>query len=296
MASAELETVVQMLRSQPPIQGDDIHSMRAAMESLMGAIPPPEDTKLEPVDAGGVPAEWTTADGADSGRVVVYFHGGGYTLGSIATHRPLVARLSRAAGARVISVDYRLAPEHPCPAAIEDAVAAYRHVVAGGVAPSRIAIAGDSAGGGLTAACLVALRDAGDPLPAAGVCISPWLDLSLSSDSWQTRADADPLVQRREIQMMADAYLAGADPKTATASPLFAGLAGLPPILVQVGTAEVLLDDANGFAERARAAGVDVELDVWKDMIHVWHAFADLLPEARDAIDRIAAFLAARLD
>jgi acetyl esterase/lipase len=266
------------------------------MESLMGAIPPPEDAKLEPVDAGGVPAEWTTADGADSGRVVVYFHGGGYTLGSIATHRPLVARLSRAAGARVISVDYRLAPEHPCPAAIEDAVAAYRHVVAGGVAPSRIAIAGDSAGGGLTAACLVALRDAGDPLPAAGVCISPWLDLSLSSDSWQTRADADPLVQRREIQMMADAYLAGADPKTATASPLFAGLAGLPPILVQVGTAEVLLDDANGFAERARAAGVDVELDVWKDMIHVWHAFADLLPEARDAIDRIAAFLAARLD
>ena len=296
MASAELQTVVQMLRSQPPIQGDDIHSMRAAMESLMGAIPPPEDAKLEPVDAGGVPAEWTTANGADSGRVVVYFHGGGYTLGSIATHRPLVARLSRAAGARVISVDYRLAPEHPCPAAIEDAVAAYRHVVAGGVAPSRIAIAGDSAGGGLTAACLVALRDAGDPLPAAGVCISPWLDLSLSSGSWQTRAADDPLVQRREIQMMADAYLAGADPKTATASPLFADLAGLPPILVQVGTAEVLLDDANGFAERARAAGVDVELDVWEDMIHVWHAFADLLPEARDAIDRIAAFLAARLD
>jgi len=295
MASAELQTVVQMLRSQPPIQGDDIHSMRAAMESLMGAIPPPEDAKLEPVDAGGVPAEWTTADGADSGRVVVYFHGGGYTLGSIATHRPLVARLSRAAGARVISVDYRLAPEHPCPAAIEDAVAAYRHVVAGGVAPSRIAIAGDSAGGGLTAACLVALRDAGDPLPAAGVCISPWLDLSLSSGSWQTRADADPLVKRREIQMMADAYLAGADPKSATASPLFADLAGLPPMLVQVGTAEVLFDDANGFAERARAAGVDVELDVWEDMIHVWHAFADLLPEARDAIDQIAAFLAARL-
>jgi acetyl esterase/lipase len=296
MASAELETVIQLLRDHPPFPGDDIESMRASMDALTSATPLPEDVKLEAVEAGGVPAEWTAAPGADSGRVVVYFHGGGYTIGSIQSHRPLVARLARATGARVLSVAYRLAPEHPYPAAVEDAVAAYRHVVANGVPPSRVAIAGDSAGGGLTAACLVALRDAGDPLPAAGVCLSPWLDLSLSGGSWQTKADLDPLLQRAAIEMMADAYLAGADPTSATASPLFADLSGLPPVLVQVGTRETLLDDATGFAERARAAGVDVELDVWEDMIHVWHAFADLLPEARDAIDRVAAYLAARLD
>jgi acetyl esterase/lipase len=296
MASAELETVIQLLRDHPPFPGDDIESMRASMDALTSATPLPEDVKLEAVEAGGVPAEWTAAPGADSGRVVVYFHGGGYTIGSIQSHRPLVARLARATGARVLSVAYRLAPEHPYPAAVEDAVAAYRHVVANGVPPSRVAIAGDSAGGGLTAACLVALRDAGDPLPAAGVCLSPWLDLSLSGGSWQTKADLDPLLQRAAIKMMADAYLAGADPTSATASPLFADLSGLPPVLVQVGTRETLLDDATGFAERARAAGVDVELDVWEDMIHVWHAFADLLPEARDAIDRVAAYLAARLD
>jgi phosphinothricin tripeptide acetyl hydrolase len=296
MASAELQTVIQLLRNSFPAEGDDILSMRASMEAVMGAIPAPDGVELEAVDAGGVPAEWTTPAGSESGRVIVYLHGGGYALGSIRTHRPLAARLASAAGAKVLSVAYRLAPEHPHPAAVEDAVAAYRHVVASGVAPSRIAIAGDSAGGGLTLACLVALRDAGDPLPAAGVCISPWLDLTCSGESWQTKADVDPLLQGPQIQMMADAYLAGADPTTATASPLFADLSGLPPVLVQVGTCERLLDDSTRFAERARAAGVDVELDVWEDMIHVWHAFADLLPEGREAIDRVAAYLAARLD
>jgi acetyl esterase/lipase len=296
MASAELETVVRLLRSNPPLQGDDIHSMRASMDALTSALPPPEGVKFEAANAGGVPAEWTAPEGVESESAIVYFHGGGYTLGSIQSHRPLLARLARATGARVLSVAYRLAPEHPYPAAVEDALAAYRFVVASGVSPSRIAIAGDSAGGGLTAACLIALRDAGDPLPAAGVCISPWLDLSLSGESWRTKAGVDPLVQRPQLQMMARAYLAGADPKSATASPFFADLSGLPPLLVQVGTCEVLLDDATGFAERARAAGVEVELDVWEDMIHVWHAFADLLPEARDAIDRIAAYLSPRLD
>jgi phosphinothricin tripeptide acetyl hydrolase len=296
MASSELEIVVGLLRSNPPLQGDDIHSMRASMDALTGALPPPEGVTLEAADAGGVPAEWATLDGADSEATIVYFHGGGYTLGSIQSHRPLMARLARATGARMLSVGYRLAPEHPYPAAVEDALAAYRFVLASGVPPSRIAIAGDSAGGGLTAACLVALRDAGDPLPAAGVCISAWLDLSLAGESWRTKADVDPLVQYPQLEMMARAYLAGADPKTATASPLFADLAGLPPLLVQVGSSEVLLDDSTGFAERARAAGVEVELDVWDDMIHVWHAFADLLPEAREAIDGIAAYLAKRLD
>jgi monoterpene epsilon-lactone hydrolase len=295
MASAENQIVIQLMRKNPPIAGDDVFAMRAAMAKLTDALPLPADTKLESVDAGGVPAEWTTPEGTDPERAVVYLHGGGYAIGSIVSHRPLVARLAHAAAAKVLNVEYRLGPEHPHPAAVEDAVAAYRHVLAAGFAPERIAIAGDSAGGGLTAACLLALRDAGDPLPAAGVCISPWLDLAFTGGSWRTQADADPLVAREQLQLMADAYLAGADPRTPTASPLFAELAGLPPLLLQVGSAEVLLDDSVAFAERCRAAGVEVELEVWDEMIHVWHSFADLLPEAREAIDRIAEYLAAKL-
>jgi acetyl esterase/lipase len=295
MASAENQTVIQMLRSNPPLTGDDVLSMRVAMDRLTEALPPPADTKFEAVVAGGVPAEWTTAEGADPKHAVVYLHGGGYTIGSITSHRPLVARLAHAASAKVLNGEYRLGPEHPYPAAVEDAVAAYRYVLASGFSPECIAIAGDSAGGGLTAACLLALRDAGDPLPATGVCISPWLDLAFTGGSWQTKAEADPLVTRDSLQLMADAYLAGADPRSPTASPLFADLAGLPPLLLQVGSAEVLLDDSVAFAERGRAAGIEIELEVWDEMIHVWHAFADLLPEAREAIDRVAEHLAAKL-
>jgi len=295
MTSPELEIVVQLLRSNNPIQGDDIPSMRASLDAAVGALPPPADVELESVDAGGVPAEWTTAPGADPTRAIVYLHGGGYTIGSIQSHRPLVAKLSRATGARVLNVDYRLGPEHPFPAAVEDAVAAYRFVLASGGVPARTAIAGDSAGGGLTAACLVALRDAGAPLPAAAVCISPWLDLSFGGDSIRSKVDVDPLVDRTSLQRMADAYLGGSDPRAPTASPLFADLTGLPPLLVHVGSREILLDDSTRFAKRARSAGVDVELEVWEGMIHVWHSFADLLPEGREAIERIGDYLSERL-
>lgn len=297
MASAELQVVLELLNANPPVQGEDIASMREAMNAMLGAAPPPEDLSFEPVDAGGVPAEWSSIVGrADSGRVVIYFHGGAYALGSVGTHRNLVAHIARRTGAHVLNVDYRLAPEHPFPAAVDDALAAYRFVLASGVPAGKIALAGDSAGGGLTAACLVALRDAGDPIPGAAVCISPWLDLSLSFPSWESKADVDPMLARDQIQLCANAYMDGADPKTPTVSPVFAELGGLPPLLVQVGTAEVLLDEAVEFAKRAEEAKVDTTLEVAQDMIHVWHAFADLLPEGRDALDTLAAFLDAKLD
>jgi monoterpene epsilon-lactone hydrolase len=196
----------------------------------------------------------------------------------------------------VLSVDYRLAPEHPHPAAVEDATAAYRFLLDTGISPGNLAIGGDSAGGGLTVACLIALRDAGLPLPAAGVCISPWVDLTQSGESMDSKADEDPMVSREALQVMANAYLGGGDPKEATASPLFADLAGLPPLLIQVGTAETLLDDATRLAERAKSQGVDVTLEAWEEMIHVWHAFAVLLPEGRQAIERIGEFLSERLE
>ena len=295
MPGPEIKVVVDMLRANPPVSGDDVQAMRANMEAATTAMAPPEDVGFEPVDAGGVSAEWTRAPGASEERAVVYFHGGGYVMGSIATHRLLVAAISRAAGARVLSVDYRLAPEHPHPAAVEDGTTAIRWALDQGIAPEHLAVGGDSAGGGLTAASLLALRDAGGPLPAAGVCISPWLDLTQSGDSMDSRADVDPMVSREPLQQMADAYVAGGDPKGRTVSPLFADLSGLPPLLVQVGDAETLLDDSRRFAERAKSAGVEVHLEEWEEMIHVWHAFAALLPEGQQAIDRIGAWLNERL-
>jgi acetyl esterase/lipase len=296
MASAESRSVAEMLRASSPFAGEfDVAAMRAAIEGFMGGAKPPPDVRYEPAITGGVRAEWAVAENASAERAVLYLHGGGYVIGSPATHRGLVGDLSRASGARMLSLDYGLAPEAPFPAAIHDAVSGYRHLLGLGLDPSRIAIAGDSAGGGLTVATLLALRDAGDPLPAAGVCLSPWLDLTLSGESMTSRADEDPLVTREGLEKMAALYLDGADPHTGLASPLFADLAGLPPLLVQVGTAETLLDDSVRFAARARAAGVDVELEPWEDMIHVWHSFATMVPEGRQAIERIGEYLRVRL-
>lgn len=295
MPSPQLAALVASLRSAPPIGGEDLLATREALAASMAGFAPPADVRFEPVDAGGVPAEWTEAPGARADRAVVYLHGGGYCLGDIAVYRGLVARLSRIARLRVLSVGYRLAPEHPHPAAVDDAVAAVRFAYAAGLAPARVAVAGDSAGGGLVVATLLALREAGLPLPAAGVCLSPWTDLSGSGESIRTRAAEDPLVDARQLARMAAAYLGERDPRTPLASPLFADLRGLPPLLLHVGSAEILLDDATRLAERARDAGVEVRLEVWDDMIHVWHAFADALPEGVQAIEGIADFLAKRL-
>jgi acetyl esterase/lipase len=247
------------------------------------------------VDADGVPAAWVKVPESDSRRVVLYLHGGGYVIGSIRTHRDLAQRIARAAGARVLLIDYRLAPEHPHPAAVEDSVRAYRWLLSQGAQPASLAIAGDSAGGGLTVATLVALRDAGVPLPAAAVCLSPWVDLEGLGESMVTKADVDPMVQRDALLRMAAMYLGGHHPRTPLAAPLYADLRSLPPMLIQVGTAETLLDDSLRLAEKARAAGVEVALEAWDDMIHVWQAFAAMLPEGQQAIDRIGEFLRQRL-
>jgi len=295
MPSQQLKIVLDMLRNAPAVNGADVLAMRKNMEAAVGALPPPEGVAVTKLAANGVPAEWTVAEGVRDDVAIVYLHGGGYAMGSLNTHRGHCARLSRVARARVLNVDYRLGPEHPHPAAVEDAVAAVRFVRESGFAPRRTAVAGDSAGGGLTLATLVALRDAGDPAPAAGLCISPWTDLAMTGETIETKADVDPMVRAADLALMADAYLAGRDPKTPLASPLYANLAGLPPLLLQVGGAEILLDDAARVAERARAAGVEAELRVWPDMFHVWHAFADILPEGREAVDEMAAFLEKRL-
>jgi len=271
--------------------GDTIPEMRASMAAATESAPLPDDVRFDPVDIGGLPAEWTEASGAAADRALLYLHGGGYGIGSIATHRQLAADLSRAARLRVLSLDYRLAPENRHPAAVDDAVTGYRYLLSQGLAPERIAVAGDSAGGGLTVATLLALRDAGEALPAAGVCISPWLDLTQSGNSYDEKADVDPLVSLELLNLFSEAYLDGQDAGQPTASPLFAKLEGLPPLLVHVGTAEVLLDDSRRFAERAKQAGVDIELEVFEDMIHVWHCFALLLPEGRSAIQKIAKYL-----
>ncbi len=291
MANAALEMIVNMLRSRPVDQNSSVEDLRAGLEAMTTLMPPSPDVCCEKIDSGGVPAEWVVAPGADAERVVLYLHGGGYVLGSINTHRDLASRLSRAAGARVLLIDYRLAPEHPHPAAVEDASAAYRWLLRGGADPSRIAVAGDSAGGGLTVAALVALRDAGEALPAAGVCLSPWVDLEGLGESMTTKASVDPMVQRDGLLKMAALYLSGLPPTTPLAAPLHADLSGLPPLLIQVGTGETLLDDSTRLAKRATAAGVQVTLEPWDDMIHVWQAFAVMLPEGQQAIERIGEFV-----
>jgi epsilon-lactone hydrolase len=256
----------------------------------------PSDTRVEAVTAGGRPAEWLAPAGSRADAALLYLHGGGYVIGSPRSHRHLAEAITRAAGIGCLLPDYRLAPEHPFPAAVDDAVAAYRWLVEQRrIAPDRIAIGGDSAGGGLTVAALVAIRDAGLPLPGAGICISPWSDLTCSAPSYQTKAATDPLVIHSRIIVMARDYLGGTDPRTPLASPLFADLRGLPPLLIHVGSEEVLLDDATRLADRARAAGVPVTLEVWEQMIHVWHWFLPWLDEAQSAVDKIGGFLRSQL-
>lgn len=292
MASEQLQQAMDMFKEMGAKMGEakNMDDMRAIMIETQA----PDGVTCTPVEAGGVSAEWSVAAGVDEAKVVLYVHGGGYVMGSAGSHRDVTGRLSKAAGARVLSLNYRLAPEHPFPAPVDDAVAAYRWLLAQGISPGNIAVAGDSAGGGLAIATLLALRDAGEPLPAAGIGISPWVDMEGTGESMTTRAAVDPVVQKEGLLGMAKLYLGDADPKNPLAAPLHADLAGLPPLLLQVGDAETLLDDSTRLAERARAAGVDVTLKVWDEMPHVWHLFAPILPEGRQAIDEIGSFFQAR--
>lgn len=291
MASKELQEIIDAFRSQPALGELTIEEMRAQMEADFTQLPLAPHVRCQPVDAGGVPAEWVTTPESVEERVIYYLHGGAYVGGSITTHRELASRLARAAKARVFLIGYRLAPEHPFPAAVEDSMTGYRWLLSSGVKPARVAIAGESAGGGLSVATLVALRDALEPLPAAAVAVSPWADMEALGESMVTRAAVDPLLQRDALLEMARTYLGDTDPRTPLASPIHADLAGLPPLLIQVGTAEVLYDDATRLAERAESAGVEVVFEPWEDMIHMWHAFAHMLPEGQQAIDRIGEFV-----
>ena len=242
---------------------------------------------------GGVPGEWQMPSVLTGNRAILYLHGGGYVIGSIATHRDMVGRIADASGARALLLDYRLAPEYPFPAAVDDAVAAYRGLLDAGTKPENIVFAGDSAGGGLTVAALVSLKQQGLPLPAAGICISPWVDLTFSGESMRTKLEADPLLGPGPLKWMGDLYLAGQAPESPLASPLFADLSGLPPLLIQVGSEEVLLDDALRLNVAAKAAGVDVSLEVWDGMMHVWHLMAAMIPEGKQAIQGIGKYIAA---
>jgi monoterpene epsilon-lactone hydrolase len=291
MASPELDTVMQMIRARGEDARVTTEDNRLSYERLVASLPLDDDISTEKVGAGGVAAEWVVAPEAQDGRVLLYFHGGGYVFGSMRTHRIILAHLSRAAQARVLGLEYRLAPEFPFPAPVEDAVAAYRWLLSNGTNPKKIVLAGDSAGGGLTIAALVALRYLGEPMPAAGVGISPWTDMEATGESFVTNAEVDPMVTRDGIHNIATTYLSGKDPRSPLASPIYADLTGLPPLLLQVGSIETLLDDTTVLAQRAREAGVEVEVDVWDDMPHVWHHFAPILPEARQAIQRMAEFM-----
>ena len=295
MAGEEIKTVRNLLAAFPDMKDHSIQELRAQMEGWVGSFPLPEGVSVEAVDAGGVPGEWVKAPGARNDAAFLYLHGGGYALGSPATGRHLAAAFSEAAGTTILSLDYRLAPENPFPAAVDDAVAGYRWLLEQGLAPGKIAIGGDSAGGGLAVAALVALRGAGVPVPAAGICISPWADLTCSSDSYSTKSGSDPIIVHQDILWLASLYLGDQDPKTPLASPLFADLQGLPPLLIQVGSEEVLLNDSIGLDRRARQAGVDSTLEIWDDMIHVWHVFFHMLKEGRDAIARIGEYYKSRI-
>ncbi len=291
MASEELAKVIAMIKSVPRDPTASVERMRGAMEKVSEHVA--RDVKCEAVSAGGVPAEWIVPPNAADDRVILYLHGGGYVMGSINTHRAMIARIARASEAKALALNYRMAPEDPFPTAVDDATAAYRWLLAQGYKPGKMVISGDSAGGGLTLATLLALRDAGIPLPAAAVPISPWADLEGTGASVETRAAADPMVDKAGLLRMAQMYAGDSDPKNPLISPIYADYKGLPPMLIQVGDAEILLDDSTRVAERARAAGIKVELEAWPEMFHVWHVFAKILPEGQQAIDRIGEYVRA---
>lgn len=289
MPDAEIEVIRRILEANPRPEG--LRERRQRLDALGEQYSLPPDVRVETADANGVKAEWTSTDEADPQSVIMYLHGGGYIAGSLKSHRHMVAQAGREARSRTMALDYRLAPEHPFPAAVEDAVAGYRFLLSRGFAATRIAIAGDSAGGGLTIALLVSLRDAGLPLPACAWCVSPWLDLEGGGASMTGKASVDPMVQRAYLIELAAAYLGSADPRTPLAAPLYADLRGLPPMLIQVGSAETLLDDAVRLAGAAGAADVRVRLEVWPDMIHVWHLFYQQVTAGRRALAEAGAFI-----
>ncbi len=246
---------------------------------------------VEKVRADGIDAEWIYATDTDEEKVILYLHGGGYVTGSADTHRMLCTSLTQSVNAKIFLPEYRLAPEHPFPAALDDATSAYRWLLMQGFEAENIIIAGDSAGGGLSLALIQALRDDNQPLPAGVICISPWTDLTMSYESHQSKTTADPILRGDSLQLWASSYIADNDPRNPLISPAFADFTDFPPLFIQVGSEEVLLDDAKELAKKAKSEGVDVTLSIYEGMWHVWHVFGSLLPESPKAFEEIGEFL-----
>ncbi len=273
----------------------DVPTLRATFNELMARIPVPDDVQPRPTAIRGVGAIEVTVHGADADGVILYFHGGVYVIGTAAATVPLVGDLARRTGTRAITLDYRLAPEHPYPAAVADAEGAYQGLLEQGVDAGQIALVGESAGGGLAVATLLALRDADIPLPSCAFLMSPYADLTLSGDSIANREAVDRTLTPEGLRLRIPDYVAGADASDPLISPVFADLTGLPPLLIQVGSNEILLSDALRLAERAAMADVTVTLDVTDSVPHVFQAFAAMLDEADAALDRASTFLRTNL-
>ena len=296
MPSKAFDDLMHLLEVLPESNDTSFESRRINLEEKLAQLPMVEGVIGEPVRMDHINAQWLLPAEISSDLVVLFLHGGGYCLGSNLTHQSMVSYIANGLQAKALMIEYRLAPENPFPAALEDAVKAYQWLLSQGYLPERLIIAGDSAGGGLTLATMMHLRDKDITLPAAGVCLSPWADLSASGDSYRTKAEEDPIVQQAPILELAEAYLAGEDPKTPLASPVFGDLTGLPPLLIQVGSSEVLLDDSRRLAANAKTAGVEVSLEVWDQMVHVWQLFSAILPEGREAIEEVVRFILERTD
>lgn len=292
MANEDLSQLLGLLRAGGPDLGAPPLEARAAFAELLNTLPVADDLHFEADSLACLPTLKCVAPTSAPERALLYLHGGAFVVGSAQGYRGLAGELSRAAGMTGYAVDYRLAPETPFPGAVEDATAAYLALLDRGFAPDRIALAGDSAGGGLVLSTLVHLRDQGHPLPACALLISPWANLACDAASITTKAAEDPSLTGEALRKTAAHYLGGTDPRTPLASPVHADLRGLPPLLVQVGSAEILLDDAVQVAQVAGHAGTSVRLDIWPGMVHVWHAFAFMLGAGRAAIADAGAFFA----
>jgi monoterpene epsilon-lactone hydrolase len=273
-----------------------LQQRRMALEDAARRLPMPPHVDVQQTTAGNIPAEWLRPVGTTDSRVVLYLHGGAYTMGSFTTHRALASRIAIASKTSVLQLEYRLAPEYPFPAALQDGMAVYRWLIDYGISPQKMVVAGDSAGGGLALALTVLLRDKDVPLPAAIACLSPWADLALTGESLTTRAKVDPVCSLAESQFHASHYVGQNDPRAPLISPIYADLHGLPPTLTQVGDREILLSDAIRLIERACKDGVDAELEVWDGMWHVWHLLARYVPEGQQAVDKIGAFIRKHID
>jgi len=290
MDDSEIDAIRALLSSKPRPVG--WVQRRQRLDEVGSIWPVADDVNLELVDLDGVPGEWSIAPGSDATRVLIFFHGGGYCSGSILSHRRMVTEAGRAAGTRTLAVGYRLAPEHPFPAALDDALTVWRYVRNQGVAAKRIAIGGDSAGGGLTVALINRLRNAREELPGCAWLVSPWTDLTMSGETLTTKDAIDPIIHKGYLGELADAYLpAETDRKDPQISPLYADLKGLPPMLIQVGSAETLLADATRFAAAAGAADVPVTLEIWPHMIHAWHLWNAHLEPGRRALANAGSFI-----